>query len=151
MLLLEKLLLLFLDPANITLSPINPTVNETSDAILTCTGFGIPTPTINWFTNNSLLDVGSAYSSGSSVMEFGFPLSNVSGEIEITTSTRTSSGQTIVVSKLRILFVMKSEENVSYTCVGTNNIVNNINATDSITVTLTVQGTLHVTYYLLLW
>lgn len=123
------------------MSPLNPIANETSDVLLTCEGFGVPVPTLNWFSNNSIFE-GSADDSSGSLTEFGFPLSNVSGEIEITTSSRVNdNGQMIVISQLKIIFVMKSEENISYTCVGTNGIANNINAIESISVSLTIQGT----------
>lgn len=116
-----------------------PIVNESSDAVLTCRGFGVPLPALSWFSNESLLSSGSSESFASG---FGSQLSNISGVIVINDNTGINDeGLTVTVSMLTILSVTKSDkEMISYTCQGVNGIENNIGAVSNIAITLTVQG-----------
>lgn len=132
-----------IDPTNVTLTPEIPVVNQSSDAVLTCEAFGIPQPSINWFSNGSYdeSDLSGDSMSGMDLSDFGTFLVNIAGEIDITYSYRTdSNGQIFTVSVLRVISVVKSDENISFTCQGFNGVVNDINAIEDITVTITVQG-----------
>lgn len=135
------MILSFSDPSNISLTPFLPIVNVSYDAILTCEGFGVPLPTLNWYSNRSIDEGSGLVNSGSGDDEMNFQLFNTSGTIEITTDTRLNTeGRTVSISVLRIISVEKSDRSVSYRCEGINGITNDIGAINDRTVILTVQG-----------
>ena len=113
------------DPPSVTVTPEDPVVNQSDNAVLTCTAFGIPVPSLSW----------------SSSENSGAILTNIPGEMEIIESTMINSeGQTIAVSILTIFSVQKSFESVSLNCEGNNSVVNLINSNISVSLFITVQG-----------
>lgn len=97
-------------------------VNQTYPANLTCQSFGIPPPTLQWYSNT-------------------FPVVDTDS-INVATSTYiNATGLLIVVSELNISVTSRAEHESNYTCVAVNGIMNYISSRQNATTELLVQGT----------
>ena len=117
------LLYFLLDPPNITATSEESLVfNYTDTFEIFCQLSGIPAPNISWFLDGVLLQ-------------------NLTDLIEISDSYQTLSlNLEVVTSSLKVLKASKSYEG-NYTCVGENIADNLINADNSHTTSVFVQGT----------
>ena len=115
--------LLSTDPANITESPADLTVNQSFSAELSCTAFGNPIPQIVWSRDED---------------------SDLSDNENDTISvfTMINDAQYTITSILLINFTMRSRDAGMYNCTAVNNISNNINADNIQIAELIVQGKL---------
>ena len=110
------------DPATITESPANLTVNQSSSAEFSCTAFGNPIPQIIWSRDETEL--------------------NDNEEDTISINTMVNDTQYTITSILLINSTNRSRDAGIYNCTAVNNVPNNINA-DNIQITeLVVQGKL---------
>ena len=101
------------------LEPREVIVNHTQMATFTCEAFGIPVPVITWIKVSDNL----VLSSSVGVIDIT--------EVIVDTSTR--------VSNLTFLNTTRTDQS-EYTCVGSNDVTNVINSSESDTVNLLVQG-----------
>ena len=110
------------EPANITESPANITVNQSFSAEFNCTAFGNPIPQIVWSRDDTEL--------------------GKNEEDTISVSTMVNDTQYTITSILLIISTMRSRDAGVYNCIAVNNVPNNINA-DNIQISeLVVQGKL---------
>ena len=118
------------DPPNVTLTPMNITVNESDSVTFMCETFGVPGPQIFWYNSSSPGDVGDSSTA----------LQAQPGVLSITSGNRSHfSGFPIITSNLTIVSVLKHDE-TNYTCVAVNNVTNLIGTPESAASSLTVQG-----------
>ena len=103
------------DPANITESPADLTVNQSFSAEFSCTAFGNPIPQIVWSRDN--VDTINVFS--------------MDNDIQYT-----------ITSILLINSTMRSRDAGMYNCTAVNNVPNNINADNNQVAELVVQGKL---------
>ena len=110
------------DPANITESPANLTVNQSFSAEFNCTAFGNPIPQIAWSRDED---------------------SDLSDNVDtINVFSMVNDTQYTITSILLINSTNRSCDAGIYNCTAVNNVPNNINA-DNIQITeLVVQGKL---------
>ena len=111
------------DPANITESPANLTINQSFSAQFSCIAFGNPIPQIVWSRDED---------------------SDLSDNVEDTINVNTiiDDEEFIITSILQINSTNRSHDAGMYYCTAVNNVPNNINA-DNIQITeLVVQGKL---------
>ena len=114
--------LLSTDPANITESPADLTVNQSFSAKLSCTAFGNPIPQIVWSRDED---------------------SDLSDNVDtISVFTMINDAQYTITSILLINSTNRSSDAGMYTCTAVNNIPNNINADNIEIAELIVQGKL---------
>ena len=114
--------LLSTDPANITESLADLTVNQSFSAELSCTAFGNPIPQIVWSRDED---------------------SNLSDNVDtISVFTMINDAQYTITSILLINSTNRSRDAGMYTCTAVNNIPNNINADNIEIAELIVQGKL---------
>ena len=114
--------LLSTDPANITESPADLTVNQSFSAELSCTAFGNPIPQIVWSRDED---------------------SDLSDNVDtISVFTMINDAQYTITSILLINSTNRSRDAGMYTCTAVNNIPNNINADNIEIAELIVQGKL---------
>ena len=111
------------DPANITESPANLTVNQSFSAEFSCTAFGNPIPQIVWSRDedSDLID---------------------NEEDIISVNTMIDVDEFIVTSILLINSTNRSHDAGMYNCTAVNNVPNNINADNNQVAELVVQGKL---------
>ena len=110
------------DPANITESPADLTVNQSFSAELSCTAFGNPIPQIVWSRDKD---------------------SDLSDNVDaISVYTMINDAQYTITSILLINSTMRSRDAGMYNCTAVNHIPNNINADNIEIVELVVQGKL---------
>ena len=114
--------LLSTDPANITESSADLTVNQSFSAELSCTAFGNPIPQIVWSRDED---------------------SDLSDNVDtISVDTVIDVNEFIITSVLLINSTMRSRDAGMYTCTAVNHIPNNINADNIQIAELIVQGKL---------
>ncbi len=119
------LLLLYIAPATI-LSHLSDTIgNETFSTSFTCSVTGIPEPTIKWFRDDS--------------KGIANIVTNTDKYTITTTSVIGQFGLITVTSNLIISNLTKLDE-LTYSCLGVNNVENVIEANDLSAASLTVQG-----------
>ena len=113
--------LLSIDPANITESPVDLTVNQSSSAEFSCTAFGNPIPQVVWSRddNDNITD-------------------NEEDTINVTTVD--NNDQYMITSFLMISFTNRSHDEGVYNCTAINNVTNNIAAVNVQGAELVVQG-----------
>ena len=109
------------DPANITESPANLTVNQSFSAEFSCTAFGNPIPQIVWSRDDTELS------------------DNVD---TISVFSMVNDIQYTITSILLINSAMRSRDVGMYNCTAVNNVPNNINADNIQIAELVVQGKL---------
>lgn len=110
-----------------TVSPQNLTVNQTDNAVFTCTGFGIPLPTLTWFNNSIQLE-------------------DSDTSISITETVEVNAlGFQVSVSQLTIISVQKAIEVDIFMCSGNNSVIDLINSPDSDYSMIIVQGRVYST------
>ena len=111
------------DPANITESPADLTVNQSFSAEFSCTVFGNPIPQIVWSREevSDLID---------------------NEEDIISVNTMIDVDEFIVTSILLINSTNRSHDAGMYNCTAMNNVTNNINADNNQVAELVVQGKL---------
>ncbi len=102
------------------MSPLLTVINETNSTTFMCQVFGIPVPVVSWIRHRD---------------GFESEVIDGSGDPTITVSV---SGYT-VTSVLEFIEPLKDQEAV-YECIGENNVMNVIGATETVNVTLFVQG-----------
>ncbi len=107
------------DPPSVTVTPQDLIVNESDNAVLTCTGFGIPLPTLIWLNDSSKIE----------------PVFGIVESILVN-----GTGFTVAVSELTIISVMKEDEDTTFTCMGNNSVINLINSPITDSTSFTVQG-----------
>ena len=108
------------DPANITESPANLTVNQSFSAEFSCTAFGNPIPQIVWSRDED---------------------SDLSDNVDtINVFSMVNDTQYTITSILLINSTMRSRDAGMYNCTAVNNIPNNINADNIQIAELVVQG-----------
>ena len=110
------------DPANITESPADLTVNQSFSAEFSCTAFGNPIPQIVWSRDDTEL--------------------SDNEEDTISVNTMVNDTQYTITSILLINSTMRSHDAGMYNCTSVNNIPNNINADNIQIAELVVQGKL---------
>ena len=111
-----------LDPASITESPANLTVNQSFSVELNCTAFGNPIPQIVWSRDDTEL--------------------SDNEEDTISVNTMVNDTRYTITSILLIISTIRSRNAGVYNCTAVNNVPNNINA-DNIQISeLVVQGKL---------
>ena len=111
-----------LDPANITESPANLTVNQSFSAEFSCTAFGNPIPQIVWSREED---------------------SDLSDNVDtINVFLMVNDTQYTITSILLINSTMRSRDAGMYNCTTMSNIPNNINADNIQIAELVVQGKL---------
>ena len=110
------------DPANITESPANLTVNQSFSAEFNCTAFGNPIPQIVWSRDDTEL--------------------SDNEEDTISVNTMVNDTQYTITSILLINSTMRSRDAGMYNCTAVNNVPNNINADNIQIAELVVQGKL---------
>lgn len=113
--------LLSTDPANITTSPANLTVNQSFSAQFSCTAFGNPIPWIVWSRDNDA------------------DLSN-NAESTINITIVENNSQYMVTSFLLIKSTNGSHDAGMYNCTAINNVPNYIHAVNIQSAVLIVQG-----------
>ena len=113
--------LLSTDPANITESPADLTVNQSFSAELSCTAFGNPIPQILWSRDED---------------------SDLSDNVDTINISTIIVNEFIITSILLISSTMRSRDAGIYNCTAMNNIPNNINAENIQIAELIVQGKL---------
>ena len=113
--------LLSIDPANITGSPVDLTVNQSFSAQFSCTAFGSPIPQIVWSRddNDNITD-------------------NEEDTINVTTVD--NNDQFMITSFLMINSTNRSRDEELYNCTAINNIINDIAAVNVQGAELVVQG-----------
>jgi len=111
------------DPANITESPVDLTVNQTFSAQFSCTAFGNPIPQIVW---SRISDS---------------DLSDNEGET-ISVTAMIDYDQYTITSFLTINSTNRSRDEGMYTCTAINNVTNDISAVNIQSAQLIVQGKL---------
>ena len=110
------------DPANITVSPADLTVNQSFSAQPNCTAFGNPIPQIVWSRDED---------------------SDLSDNVDtISVFTMINDAQYTITSILLINSTVRLRDVGMYTCTAVNNIPNNINADNIEIAELIVQGKL---------
>ena len=110
------------DPANITESPADLTVNQSFSAEFSCTAFGNPIPQIVWSRDED---------------------SDFSDNVEdISVNTMIDVDEFIVTTILLINSTNRSHDAGMYNCTAVNNVPNNINADNNWVAELVVQGKL---------
>ena len=108
------------DPANITESPADLTVNQSFSAEFSCTAFGNPIPQIVWSRDED---------------------SDLSDNLNtISVNTMIDDDKFIITSTLLINSTMRSHDAGMYNCTAVNNVPNNINADNIQMAELVVQG-----------
>ena len=115
--------LLSIDPANITESPVDLTVNQSFSAQFSCTAFGNPIPQIVWSRddNDNITD---------------------NEEDTISVTTVNNNDQYMITSFLMINSTNRSRDEGVYNCTAINNVTNNIAAVNVQGAELVVQGNL---------
>ena len=108
-------------PQILSVSPSSLVVNQTDNLTFTCVVFGIPTPDIMWSRASS-------------------PSLFFTDELDNVEITKSPSGYNIT-SNITIYDAVRTDMDM-YICTGINNITNVINSTESMSVTLFVQGKL---------
>ena len=113
--------LLSIDPANITESPVDLTVNQSFSAQFSCTAFGNPIPQIVWSRDDN---------------------SNITDNEEDTISVTTvnNNDQYMITSFLMINSTNRSRDEGVYNCTAINNVINNIAVVNIQGAELVVQG-----------
>ena len=113
--------LLSIDPANITGSPVDLTVNQSFSAQFSCTAFGNPIPQIVWSRddNDNITD-------------------NEEDTISVTIAE--NNDQYMITSFLMINSTNRSRDEGVYNCTAINNVTNNIAAVNVQGAGLVVQG-----------
>ena len=109
------------DPANITESPANLTVNQSFSAEFSCTAFGNPIPQIVWSRDED---------------------SDFDDIDTINVFSMVNDIQYAITSILLINSTMRSRDAGMYNCTAVNNVPNNINADNIQIAELVVQGKL---------
>ena len=110
------------DPANITESPANLTVNQSFSAEFSCTAFGNPIPQIVWSREGD---------------------SDLSNNVDtINVFSMVNDTQYTITSVLLINSTMRSHDTGMYNCTAVNNVPNNINVDNIQIAELVVQGKL---------
>ena len=112
--------LLSIDPANITESPVDLTVNQSFSAEFSCTAFGNPIPQIVWSRDDNA--------------------TITDNEDSINVTTVDNNDQYMITSFLTINSTNRSHDNGVYNCTAINNITNNIAAINVQGGELVVQG-----------
>ena len=112
------------DPPSVSVSSTKVTVNQTFPASFSCEAFGIPPPTLQWFS--SLSNTSIQHQEGVLTITMG---SHVNG-----------SGLEIRTSKLSFNFTSRDSNEANYTCRAQNGIQNFIGTPQQATVELIVQG-----------
>ena len=113
--------LLSIDPANITESPVDLTVNQSFSAQFSCTAFGNPIPQIVWSRDDH---------------------DNITDNEEDTISVTTvnNNDQYMITSFLMINSTNRFRDEGVYNCTAINNVTNNIGAVNVQGAELVVQG-----------
>ena len=113
--------LLSIDPANITESPVDLTVNQSFSAEFSCTAFGNPIPQIVWSRDDN---------------------DNITDNKEDTISVTTvdNNDQYMITSFLMINSTNRFRDEGVYNCTAINNVTNDIAAVNVQGVELVVQG-----------
>ena len=109
------------EPANITESPANLTVNQSFSAEFSCTAFGNPIPQIVWSRNED---------------------SDLSDNVDTISINTIIVNEFIITSILLINSTNRSRDAGMYNCTAVNNVPNNINADNIQIAELVVQGKL---------
>ena len=110
------------DPANVTESPVNLTVNQSFSAEFSCTAFGNPIPQIVWSRDED---------------------SDLSDNVDtISVNAMVNDTRYTITSVLLINSTMRSRDARKYNCTAVNNVPNNINADNNQIAELVVQGKL---------
>ena len=109
------------EPANITESPGNLTVNQSFSAEFSCTAFGNPIPQIVWSSNED---------------------SDLSDNVDTVSVNTIIVNEFIITSILLINSTNRSRDAGMYNCTAVNNVPNNINADNIQIAELVVQGKL---------
>ena len=117
------LIIFFVDPPDVSLSPQAVTINQTGFTSFLCRAFGIPIPGLEWFYN------GTAQPIGNSTHYSIFNMVEVNG-----------SNLSIATSVFQITDAVRSSHEGSYVCHATNNVNNLINTPENQSTFLTVQG-----------
>lgn len=111
------------DPPKLVSGIVNVTKNATDTLTLHCEFTGTPSPVINWIRN-------------------GIKLTE-SRQIQIDYTAKASENGTVTaVSNLTVTNLAKSDEG-TYTCVGINGVDNLINAINSSSAFITIQGKIY--------
>jgi len=113
--------LLSTDPANITESPVDVTVNQSFSVQFSCTAFGNPIPQIVWNRDDD------------------DDLSD-NEEDTISVTTVVNNNQYMITSVLMINSTNRSRDEGIYNCTAMNNVNNNINAINIQGAELVAQG-----------
>ena len=110
------------EPANITESPANLTVNQSFSAEFSCTAFGNPIPQIVWSRDED---------------------TDFSDNVDtVNVFSMVNDIQYTITSILKINSTMRSRDAGMYNCTAVNNVPNNINADNIQIAELVVQGKL---------
>ena len=112
---------MFLDPPSTSVSASIVRVNQTFSTNFSCQSFGIPPPTLRWYSN------------GAVVMSDNF--------ITISNSSYINGSENLI--QTIVLTLMDSNRSLhesNYTCVGFNGISNYISSVENMTTELLVQG-----------
>ncbi len=117
-------LFLFPDPPS-TISVDQVTVNQTDPAVFNCSTFGIPPPTISWYSS----------------LDPDTPITNSGGAITIEYSSYINeTGLIIKTSTLSISTTSRALHEADYTCLASNSITNLIGTPEGGVTELIVQG-----------
>ena len=113
--------LLTIDPANITESPVDLTVNQSFSAEFRCTAFGNPIPQIVWSRDDN---------------------DNITDNEEDTISVTTvdNNDQYMITSFLMINSTDRFRDEGVYNCTAINNVINNVAAVNVQGAELVIQG-----------
>ena len=107
------------DPANVTVFPAVLVDKFDRTVTFTCQGFGIGTPTLTWYRNNSMI--------------------HTSEKLILTSRELDQSGYTVSELKLTISNTATEDEG-TYECRGANNVTNLIGAIDTASGRFLIEG-----------
>lgn len=108
------------DPPSVTASDSVIVVNQTDPASFSCLAYGIPAPSLTWFSS---IDPSRTIQNEAGVLSISF-----------------TSNLTVNMSTLAISEAYRSEHEANYTCIAENGVPNFISTPESATVELIVQG-----------
>ena len=110
---------LLVDPANVTVFPAVLVDEFHQNVTFTCQGFGIGTPKLTWYRDNSII--------------------NSSAKLRLTRRVFNQSGYTVSELKLTISNTTTADEG-TYECRGVNDVTNLIGATDNASGRFLIEG-----------
>ena len=115
--------MLVTDPPDVTVFPMNTTINQSDSTNFTCEAFGIPIPSIQWFFNES-----------------NMALANFTGIFISDFIVTNESGLDLRVSVIEIMDTVRSFHEGEFTCVASNGVNNSIGTPEMGVSFLIVQG-----------